>query len=48
MCRSYGFYERTCPFVYTLEGEMIGDGADFIEHVRQNYCRTSINLVKEH
>lgn len=27
---------------------MIGDGADFIEHVRQNYCRTSVNMVKEH
>ena len=26
---------------------MIGDGADFIEHVRQNYCRTSVTLIKE-
>lgn len=42
VCRAYGFYERTCPFIYTLEGEPIGDGADFIEHVRSNYCRTSV------
>jgi len=47
VCRAYGFYERMCPFIYTLEGEFIGDGADFIEHVRNNYCRASIRLEKE-
>jgi hypothetical protein len=31
-----------------LEGEPIGDGADFIEHVRSRYCRASIQVVKEH
>ena len=48
MCRSYGFYERTCPFIYTLEGQLIGDGAEFIEHVRKNYDRASIQILKEH
>lgn len=48
VCRSYGFYERYCPFIYTLEGEPIGDGADFIEHVRNRYCRASVSIVKEH
>ena len=48
VCRSYGFYERSCPFVYTIEGELIGDGAEFIEHVRNRYCRASIQIFKEH
>ena len=46
VCRSYGFYDRSCPFIYTLEGEHIGDGADFIEHVRNRYCRASIQMEK--
>jgi hypothetical protein len=37
VCRSYGFYQRTCPFVYTIEGTLIGDGAAFVEHVRERY-----------
>jgi len=48
VCSSYGFYHRSCPFVYTLEGELIGDGAEFIEHVRSRYCRASIQIFKEH
>jgi len=48
VCRSYGFYERSCPFIYTLEGMLIGDGAEFIEHVRTNYCHATISMVKEH
>lgn len=48
VCRSYGFYERYCPFIFTIEGEPIGDGSDFIEHVRQNYCRASVQMLKEH
>ena len=48
VCRSYGFYEKNCPFVYTLEGKLIGDGSDFIEHVRSNYCRANISMIKEH
>ena len=47
MCRSYGFYERYCPFIFTLEGEPIGDGADFIEHVRDRYCRATNQMTKE-
>jgi hypothetical protein len=37
VCRSYGFYQRTCPLVYTIEGTLIGDGAAFVEHVRERY-----------
>lgn len=37
ICRSYGFYERSCPIVYTLEGTCIGDGTAFVEHVRTTY-----------
>ena len=47
VCRSYGFYRRYCPFVYTLEGELIGDGAMFIEHIRARYCRASVQIFKE-
>ena len=31
-----------------MEGEPIGDGADFIEHVRNRYARASIQMLKEH
>lgn len=37
VCRSYGFYTRSCPLVYTIEGLLIGDGASFVEHVRERY-----------
>ena len=47
MCRSYGFYERSCPFIYTLEGESIGDGSDFVEHVRTRYCRANVNIEQD-
>ena len=47
LCRSYGFYTRSCPFIFTLEGEPIGDGADFVEHVRLRYCRAAVNMSKE-
>ena len=30
-----------------MEGELIGDGSDFIEHVRNNYCRANVMIVKE-
>mgnify|MGYP006923012734 CR=1 FL=1 len=48
VCRSYGFYERTCPFVYTLEGEYIGDGGEWITHIRQNYKTAQLDPLKEH
>jgi len=48
VCRSYGFYRRLQgPFVYTLEGKLIGDGAEFIEHIRARYCRASVQISKE-
>ena len=33
--------------MFTLEGEPIGDGADFVEHVRQRYCRAAVTMTKE-
>lgn len=46
VCRSYGFYERTCPLVYTIEGTLIGDGANFVEHVRERYGKV-LGMTKE-
>ena len=37
VCRSYGFEKKSCPIIYTLEGTLIGSGADFVEHVRERY-----------
>ena len=31
-----------------MEGTYIGDGSDFIEHVRQRYCSANISMIKEH
>jgi len=45
-CRSFGFYEKTCPLVYTIEGKLIGDGASFVEHVRERYGKV-MGMTKE-
>jgi len=45
-CRSFGFYERHCPIVFTLEGTLIGDGANFVEHVRDRYGKV-LSMTKE-
>jgi len=45
-CRSFGFYDRPCPLVFTLEGNFIGDGANFVEHVRERYGKT-MTMTKE-
>lgn len=45
-CRSFGFYEKTCPIVYTIEGTLIGDGASFVEHVRDRYGKV-LGMTKE-
>jgi len=45
-CRSFGFYERPCPIVFTLEGTLIGDGANFVEHVRDRYGKV-MSMTKE-
>jgi len=37
VCRSYGLEKKSCPIIYTLEGSLIGSGADFVEHVRERY-----------
>ena len=45
-CRSFGFYERTCSIVFTIEGDLIGDGANFVEHVRDRYGKV-LGMTKE-
>ena len=45
-CRSFGFYERTCPIVFTIEGDLIGDGANFVEHCRDRYSKV-LGMTKE-
>ena len=37
VCRTYGFKEKKCPIVYTLEGDEIGDGNAFIEEIKKIY-----------
>ena len=46
ICRSYGFAKKTCPIIYTIEGTLIGDGRDFVEHVKEMYGKT-LNITKE-
>ena len=42
VCRTYGFTNKTCPIIYTLEGTLIGDGKDFVHHVRERYGRSIV------
>jgi hypothetical protein len=44
--RSYGFASKTCPIIYTLEGTLIGDGPEFIDHVREIYGK-ELNISGE-
>ena len=44
--RSYGFASKTCPIIYTLEGTLIGDGPEFIDHVREIYGK-EVNFSPE-
>ena len=37
--KSYGFKKRSCPIVYTIEGTLIGDCGQFIQHVKERYLR---------
>ena len=46
VCRSYGFDEKSCPIVYTLEGTLIGDGRAFVDHVRTRFQK-SMTFSKE-
>lgn len=40
LCRSYGFRDKPNPIVYSLEGLFIGDGSDFIEHIRNRFGKS--------
>jgi hypothetical protein len=38
VCKCYGFDDyKLCPIVYSLEGELIGDGKAFIDHIKARY-----------
>ena len=47
VCRSYGFEQKSCPIVYTLEGTLIGTGVQFLEHIKEKYNLTMQTLTKE-
>lgn len=36
-CRSYGFENKFCPIIYTIEGKLIGDGKAFQDHIIQRF-----------
>ena len=40
LTRTYGFDKFPNPICYTLEGDFIGDGADFLEHIRKRYNKS--------
>lgn len=44
--RSYGFDYKSDPLIYTLQGDLIGDGERFIDHLRQKY-NVHLTLTKE-
>jgi hypothetical protein len=46
VCRTYGFSEKKCPIVYTLEGVYIGDGNNFIDHIKEKY-KINVQMQKE-
>ena len=46
VCRTYGFTKKTCPIVYTLEGNLIGDGKDFVLYAKERYGR-SVQIEKD-
>ena len=40
LARTYGFDKITCPLIYTIEGTLIGDGGQFVEHIRAYFGKT--------
>lgn len=40
LTRTYGFDKSPNPICYTLEGDFIGDGADFLDYIRKKYNKT--------
>ncbi|MFN9903410.1 MAG: hypothetical protein ACK55Z_32480, partial [bacterium] len=47
VCRSYGFSTKACPVIYTLEGQLIGTGNQFVELVKSRYEKAP-TITKEH
>ena len=37
VCRSYGFAKKSCPLIYTVDGDLIGDHKQFVDHVRETF-----------
>ena len=39
LCTSYGFSKKTCPIVFTSEGELIGDATAFLAWAKQKFSK---------
>lgn len=44
--RDYGFTQVSSPIIFTIEGELIGAGDEFVEHVRERYNKV-LGMTKE-
>lgn len=44
--RSYGFHKKTCPLIYSLEGDLIGDNSNFVDYLRSRFG-VSLTLTNE-
>ena len=44
--RDYGFTQVSSPMIFTIEGELIGAGDEFVEHVRERYNKV-LGMTKE-
>ncbi len=37
MCHAYGFKTEACPFVFTTDGQFIGDAQTFFTHIQSKF-----------
>jgi len=44
--RDYGFTQKSAPMIFAIEGELIGAGDEFVEHVRERYNKV-LGMTKE-
>lgn len=46
LCRVYGFDNKYCPIVYTLDGKLIGGTHEFKNHIKDRFDRP-LQIPKE-
>ena len=46
LCESYGFKTDACPFVFTADGQFIGDTQTFVQHINEKFG-IKISLTRE-